>query len=77
MHDHYIASHLALGAARLEMSSARPDAPVVTPRSGLGLGRTLRTRAASALHRVASALEPVERPDRRLGARVEPSAACR
>jgi hypothetical protein len=76
MHDHYTASHLALGAARREMTSALPDAPVVTPRSG-GLGRSLRTRAASALRRAASALEPVERPDRRLGARVEASAACR
>lgn len=79
MQDHYLASHLALGAARLEMHSARPDAPVVPsrPRRSPGLTRTLRAQAAATLHRVAAALEPAPRPDRRLAARVEPSTACR
>lgn len=70
MLEHYTAGHLALGTARREMTSARPDAPVVAPRPD-GRLITLRVHAAASLHRLAVALEPAQRPDRRL---VEPAA---
>jgi hypothetical protein len=83
MLDQYTASQLALGAAHREMTSARPDAPVLPttdrPRPdgrALTLTRT-RARLASALHRVAAVLEPAEGRDRRVATTVEASTACR
>ena len=86
MIDLYLATNLATKAARAAAGSARPDAPVVTERPAGRRSRRhsehcTRARAAAALHRLASALEPAlepalesaEAPDRRV--RVRPSTA--
>lgn len=77
MYDLPIAADLAVRATRAHAGSALPDAPVVAPRPQRPR-LPLRARAglASRLHRLASALEPAERPARRLGRRAEPSTAC-
>ena len=67
MIDLYLATNLATKAARAAAGSARPDAPVVTERPRRE--HRIRAGAAAALHRMASALEPAEAPDRRVKVR--------
>jgi hypothetical protein len=61
MLDHIATVQPATRARGLVDDSARPDAPVVTPRE------RARTRAAAGLaarlHRIAAALEPQQRPE--------------
>jgi hypothetical protein len=73
MHDLFVGADLADRATRALTHSARPDAPVVAPTVA---SPGPRARVAAALHRLASALEPAEGRDRRVGARVEPGSAC-
>jgi hypothetical protein len=75
--DHYTASHLALGAARLEMTSARPDAPVVAAPERARPDLRARARIAAYLHRLAAILEPRQGRDRKVSSRVEATTACR
>lgn len=73
MLDLAIAADLAVRSTRKTAGSARPDAPVVVERQRVR--RTTRTRArlATALHRIAAALEPRHESGRQVGT----SPACR
>jgi len=62
MLDLAIASDLAVRATRAHAGSALPHAPVIEPRPARdGLVRRTRTRLATRLHRVATAVEPRRR----------------
>ena len=75
MYDLFLGADLAGRGGRALAHSARPAAPVVAPAAPGTTGPRLRAHVAASLHRLASALEPAEGRDRRVGARMEPGSA--
>ena len=76
MYDLFLGADLAGRGGRALAHSARPDAPVVVPAAHQTARPRLRAHVAASLHRLASALEPAERRDRRVGIGMEPGNAC-
>ena len=64
MLDNLSTLHPAIRSTGLVDGSARPDAPVVAPRTRDRLDARARARLVAQLHRVASALEPAPRRER-------------
>lgn len=63
MLDLFVGIDLATRGTRALAGSALPDAPVVPERTRR---HPVRVRLAASLHRIATALEPADAPDRRL-----------